>query len=208
MKHKKTFTLALLISVLLTICMVKYSFLKPPFLNVSAVETAGYIIVYWDKNCTQKVYSISWGVLTPGETKGVVVYVRNEGNETCLLNLTPANWTPNNASNYLNFSWNCEDNKIEVDEIVKVTPSLLVSPNIVGVTDFGFDIIFEGRKYLLGDIDRDGFVYVNDLDLFGKAWYTRLGDPNYNPDCDFDNDGFIWVNDMDVFGRNWCKKAW
>jgi len=206
LKHKKTFTLALLISVLLTICMVKYSFLEPPFLNVSAVETAGYIRVYWDKNCTQKVYSISWGVLTPGETKGVVVYVRNEGNETCLLSLTPANWTPNNASNYLNFSWNCEDNRIEVDEIVKVTQSLLVSPNIVGVTDFGFDIIFEGRKYLLGDINRDGVVDFRDLFLLARAYGSTPNEPNWNPDADLNKDGAVDWKDIVIFAKEYGKK--
>jgi hypothetical protein len=62
---------------------------------------------------------------------------------------------------------------------------------------------------LQGDIDGDGFVYVNDLDAFGRAWYTRLGeDPNYNPKADFDGDGIIYVDDLDIFGRNWYKKAW
>jgi hypothetical protein len=60
---------------------------------------------------------------------------------------------------------------------------------------------------LAGDFDGDGFVYVDDLNIFGWAWYTRLGDPNYNPLCDFDNDGLIYVDELDVFGRNWYKHA-
>jgi hypothetical protein len=60
---------------------------------------------------------------------------------------------------------------------------------------------------LLGDIDRDGVVYLNDLDLFGRAWYTSEGDSNYNPDCDFDNDGLVYLTDLNAFGKNWYKQA-
>lgn len=206
MRHKETFILTLLISVLLTICIVKYFFLEPSFLNVSAAETAGQVGVYWDKSCSQKAYSISWGVLTPGAIKRVVVYVRNEGNETCLLILTPENWNPNNASNYLNFSWDCEDNRIEVGEVVKVTQSLLVSPNIVGVTDFSFDIIFEGRQYFLGDINRDGVVDLKDCYIVCLAYGSTPNDSNWNPDADLNKDGAVDLKDIVIVAKEYGKK--
>jgi hypothetical protein len=61
---------------------------------------------------------------------------------------------------------------------------------------------------IMGDINGDGWVYLSDLDLFGRAWYSREGDTNYNPDCDFDNDGLVYLTDLNVFGENWYKQAW
>ena len=189
MKHKEIFTLILPISVLLTICTVKYFFPGPSFLNVSAAETVGQVGVYWDRSCGQSVYSISWGVLTPGEIKRIAVYVRNEGNETCLLILTPENWNPDNASDYLSFSWDCEDNRIEVGEIVKVTLTLLVSPNIVGVTDFSFDVIFKGRKYYF---DEDDFWEF--MASFIEYYKTHVINPEWDLDGDYDIDEEdLWI---------------
>jgi hypothetical protein len=148
LKHKKTFSLTLLASLLLTIYIATYSFLKPPIPNASATETIGPIGIYWNQNCTQEVHSINWGTLTPGAIRKATIYVRNEGNETYILILTPENWNPSNAPNYLDFSWNCDNNKIQVGKIAKVTLNLLVLPDIAGITEFSFDIIFEGREPL------------------------------------------------------------
>lgn len=58
---------------------------------------------------------------------------------------------------------------------------------------------------LQGDIDGSGKVDYIDLFLFGIAWMTEIGDPNYNPDADFNSDGIINVLDLFILAKNWMK---
>jgi len=54
------------------------------------------------------------------------------------------NWSSENASDYLTLSWDYAGQTIGPDETVQVTLSLLASPDIEDVTDFGFDVILSG----------------------------------------------------------------
>jgi len=187
--------------------MVEFFFFRTRVLNVSAVEAVDDVGVYWDENCSMSVYSISWGVLSPGELKKVVVYVRNEGNESFALVLTPINWNPENASCYVKFSWNCEDNRIETGKVSKVTQSLHVSPYTRGITNFSFEIIFEIRKYLLTDINRDGIVDVYDAVTICVAYGSTPKDSKWNPDADLYKDDVIDIFDVTLvlkdYGKTW-----
>jgi hypothetical protein len=52
--------------------------------NQGKVEVIG-VGVYWDSNCTRIVSTIDWGVMTPGSTKNVTMFIRNEGNRVITL---------------------------------------------------------------------------------------------------------------------------
>lgn len=59
------------------------------------------------------------------------------------------------------------------------------------------------------DLDNDGFVGPNDSTLFGQAWWSSPGDPNWNPNADFDSDGFVGPNDSTILGgRWWTSEPW
>jgi len=199
--------LTLPLIVLLTVCMIEFLFFRTPVLNVSAVETADQIEVYWNENCSLRVNSIDWGVLSPDEVKKVVVYVRNEGNESFLLVLTPANWNPQNASRYLSFSWSYKDDIIGAGEVVKVTLSLYVSSHTRGISNFSFDIIFETRKYFLGDINKDGVVDLYDAVILSVAYGSTPSSPNWNPNADINSDKIIDIYDAVIlvsdYGKQW-----
>lgn len=202
---RKTFIPVLVLVLLSTIYMVEFSFFRTRVLNVSAVEADDDIGVYWDENCSMNVYSISWGALSPGDVKKVGVYVRNEGNESFSLVLTTTNWNTENASRYLSFSWSCEDNKIEVGRVVKVTQSLRVSHYTRGITDFSFDIIFETGKYLLADVNMDGVVDIVDVVIVSAAYRSTPKDPNWNPDADFNKDSVIDIVDVMLVVEDYGK---
>lgn len=57
------------------------------------------------------------------------------------------------------------------------------------------------------DLDNDGFVGPNDSTLFGQAWWSSPGDPNWNPNADFDSDGFVGPNDSTILGGRWWTSA-
>lgn len=207
MELRKTFIPVLVVVLLLTIFMVKFFFFRTSVRNVSAVEAVDNIGVYWDENCSMSVHSIHWGVLSLGEVEKVVVYVRNEGNESFSLVLTSMNWIPENASGYLNFSWSCEENRIEVGKVVKVTQSLIVSPYTRGITNFSFDIIFEIRQYLLSDVNRDGVVDIRDVVAVCVAYGCTPKDSKWNPDTDLNKDGIINLLDFILIVKDYGK-AW
>jgi hypothetical protein len=202
--RKKAVSMSILV-VLLTACMIESLFPRSSVLNVSAVETTENIGIYWDQGCRMKVNSIDWGVLSPGEVKKVVVYVRNEGNESLFLVLTPANWNPENASYYLNFSWTCEYNRIELGEVVQFTLSLLVSPYTKGIYNFSFDIVFETKPNILGDINKDGVVDIYDVVIVTSIYRSTPKDSNWNPDADLNKNGVIDIYDVVLVTSNYGK---
>lgn len=207
MEHGKTLTALLMLILVLTIVVVKLFSSGTTVFSVSAIETVNHIGVYWDADCSSRVYSIDWGVLSPGGVKKVIVYVRNEGNESSILVLTPENWNPMDASRYLNFSWSCEGDWVDVGEVVEVTQSLFVSPYIREITDFGFDIVFEGRNYFLGDVNKDKIVDIRDLTIIASAYGTTCEDSGWNPDADLNNDGVINVLDIVLVFKDFGKSS-
>ena len=177
--------------------------------RVSAVTAEQNLGVYWDGYCTstEAVNTIDWGILMPGQVREVVVYVRNQGNDTFVLVLMPLNWNPENASQYLSLVLNCEDTKIEVGQVAAVTLRLSVSPSITGVYDFGFDIVLEGREFFPGDLNRDGSVGISDISALTAAMGSAPTDSHWNLRADLKRDGVIDVFDLLLlsqnFGRSW-----
>jgi len=167
--------------------------------NVSAVEASGSIGVYWDANCTSRVYSIDWGVLTLGEAKSVVVYARNEGSDTVFMSVTPSNFVPTRVSDYLNFALTCAGHKTRANQTVKATLSLSVSPRATGNSTFSFDLIFEGKTYVVGDLNGDGVVNMYDALLFSAAYDVRPQDKGWNADADLNEDGVVDIFDALLF---------
>lgn len=112
------------------------------FGTVKAVNIA----VYWDSDCTNATSTINWGMLSSGETKNVTIYLRNEGNVALTLNLTTQNWIPVNAPNYIGLVWNREGQTIHADSVITATLTLSISPSIIGIADFSFEIIIAGTE--------------------------------------------------------------
>ena len=76
----------------------------------------------------------------------MVCYIKNEGELPTTLTMYASEWTPTGADNYLDLSWNYDSNPIDVDVVVQVTFTLSVSPDIEGITTFGFDITIVGSS--------------------------------------------------------------
>jgi hypothetical protein len=158
--------------------------------NVSSVEAFGGIGVYWDENCTIPVSSISWGNLSLGQEKTVMVYVRNDGNETAFLTEVALDWSPVQASQYLDFLWDITKREIAAGGTVCVAQTLQVPINTTGISTFSFTITFYGSR--IGDIGGgdppqffafDGNVGNDDLTLFLQCYRGEA--PKYvEPLCD------------------------
>lgn len=171
-------SLVLALAVMLLVVLILH-FRDVSLLNVSSVEAVGGIGVYWDENCTMPVSSISWGNLSLGQEKSVIVYVRNDGNETLFLTEVALNWSPVQASQYLNFSWDITKRELPAGGTVSVAQTLQVFMNTTGISAFSFTITFYGEK--IGDLGSlvngvptfgafDGVCNAADLSLFLQCY--------------------------------------
>ena len=108
--------------------------------NVKAID----IEVYWDSDCTSEVSLIDWGIIEPGTTENVTVYILNTGNSDVMLSMNTTNWSPSSASNYITLSWDYEGQSIGPGLVQQTTLTLSMSSSIQGVTSFSFDIVVTG----------------------------------------------------------------
>ena len=113
--------------------------------TVGVVKSVG-VGVYKDYECIENVTFIDWGILGPGERTDFVVYVRNEGNTKLKLNIMTSHWNPEIASKYITLEWTPRDCTINPSEVVPITLTLSVSPNIESVTNFQFEISIVGTE--------------------------------------------------------------
>jgi len=111
--------------------------------SIGTLKAIG-IEVYQNENLTDRVTTINWGTLEPGDTKTCTIYVSNKGNFPLTLSLSSSNWNPPSASNYLTLTWSYSGQTISAGETVQVTLTLAVSPSITGLSNFGFDITAVG----------------------------------------------------------------
>jgi len=60
------------------------------------------------------------------------------------------------------------------------------------------------ETYLLnGDVNGDNAVDDQDYSLMGAAWYSVVGDSNYNVNADLNGDGAVEDQDYSIMGLNW-----
>jgi hypothetical protein len=97
--------------------------------------------VYWDNGGINKVSSIDWGILSPGTTKTMTLYIRNEGNVPILLSKQMLNWNPTNTATVLTLDWDYNNQLISAGNTLKVTLSLNVAQNIPGIDGFNVDAV-------------------------------------------------------------------
>jgi len=208
LEHSKRLVLFLILVVILSFNLYALVLRRSPVPSASAVEAGPNIGVYWDASCTQSVDSISWGTLSIGGTQQVVVYVRNEGNDTFNLDLATLDWQPGNLYLWLSFSWSCQNYTIGAGQVEKVTQTLHVPSDLPsGFSNFSFNIVFEGGSYLRGDINHDGVVDIHDLLILARAYGSTPGAPNWNPGADLNKDGIVNLLDLQILANNYGKNS-
>lgn len=76
-------------------------------------------------------------------------------------------------------------------------------PFNTGVTgQHGTTGTYQADTRLVGDLNGDGVVNLDDLALFPETFRTRAGDPNFNPNADANMNGQIGIFDGKALVRN------
>jgi len=63
-------------------------------------------------------------------------------------------------------------------------------------------MVIDSAFHARGDVNWDGYIDATDLDLLKAAYDSKLGDPNWNPDCDLNGDGVVNIMDTVVCSKN------
>ena len=170
--------------------------------KATAVTASAGIGVYWDPASTNSCQSISWGQLTPGAKKTIVLYLKNEGTDSIYYLLTTEQWYPTNASSYMTLQWDYNGTGATSGSVRRVSLTLVVSPRISGIVDFSFDIVIMGSPYLWGDVNYDGIVDIRDIAIVARAYGSYPGSPSWNADADINGDGRVDTRDISITAKN------
>jgi len=153
--------------------VVTGSFNRPTLPTVAAVEGLR-VGVYWDKECTEEVQAINWGVSQPGELETIIVFLRNEWNTPIHLFLNTTDWVPIEAAEWINFDWDYNGQRLDIGDITSVTFKLLVYTDANGIASFSFKTQIIGEEapspqqndtkpsLLRGDVNMDGKITIAD----------------------------------------------
>lgn len=196
--HNKWQTLTILLTLLTTITAICFLRSGGSIQNVAAIQTSGTLGAYWDPSCSSKVTTIDWENMTPGQTKDITFYVRNEGSTTIFLSAIDKSWNPQAAQSYIHFVCDSDDQKAQANEVKKVTFSLTVSTEITNITHYSFDVLLQGTDYMLADVNHDGKVDMRDIALIVQVFGTTPASPNWNPNADLNQDLKVNMHDIAI----------
>jgi hypothetical protein len=110
--------------------------------NIAAVNVG----IYSDFACSQKLESIDWGDIAPGELVTKIIYLKNTGNTPIILSMTTNNWNPPNANGPITLSWNQEGRELKPSELISATLTLSVREDITGIATFSVSILIVGSS--------------------------------------------------------------
>ena len=111
--------------------------------TTGAVRAIG-VGVYRDAGMTNRATTIDWGTLDPSTKKTVTLYIQNIGSAAITLTQSTSNWNPSSASAYITLTWDYNGQAINAAASLRVTLTLTISSNIIGVDNFNFDIVITG----------------------------------------------------------------
>jgi len=102
--------------------------------------------IYWNANCISNISSIDWGIIEPGSSKNMTIYVRNEGDAEMVLSFNTTNWTPPDASQHISISWDHDGRSIRPNEVIGVTMAITIWTTIGNIKSHAFDLQIKGTS--------------------------------------------------------------
>jgi len=108
--------------------------------NIAAINVG----LYMNSACTQKLESINWGDIAPGESVNKIIYLKNTGTTDIALSMTTNNWNPSIANGPITITWNREDTLLEPGEITSATLTLETVEDVASITTFSVSILIIG----------------------------------------------------------------
>jgi hypothetical protein len=146
MQSKKVvFAIAVLLATILLVVCITFALMHATHRieSTATVKVIG-VGIYQDELCNFLLTNISWGFLDPGDTENFTAYIKNESNVPISLIMYTENWQPQNATDFISFSWNYDGPSMPVESVIQVVFFLEISPEVEGITAFSFDLFITG----------------------------------------------------------------
>jgi hypothetical protein len=102
------------------------------------------IDVYCDIDCTETLYTVTWGEIQIGGSVSSKLFIKNNGDSGIDLSLLTDNWNPVELESYMTLNWDYDGSTIQPREVVEIILILSISPDATEITTFSFDIILVG----------------------------------------------------------------
>jgi len=115
-------------------------------IGTTGIVKSPNIKVYKESGCINEISSISWGLIDPGASKNVTIYLNNTGNVPITLTQKTQSWNPANASTYISLTWDYTGTKIQPQEVIPITLTLKISATIQNINNFSFDLVITGTE--------------------------------------------------------------
>ena len=96
---------------------------------------------YADPEATKEVSAIDWGTIPAGGISQTMLYLKSTSTVPSNLTLTTENWDPSVAEQFMTLTWDYDGTPLQPAEIRAVTFTLRVSEDVVGITEFAFDLV-------------------------------------------------------------------
>ncbi len=103
--------------------------------------------VYTDITCTTPLSAVNWPALQAGASSNKIIYIRNNVDRDVTLELSTKNWSPPAASVYLTLRWNYANQVLKPKQVITLTITLDVAPNIlVDLADFTYEMVVTAKS--------------------------------------------------------------
>ena len=134
----------LFLTVLTSSTIISGAVISSQSIRSGGTITSMNVEIFSNNDCSQECNNIDWGIVTPGESITQTIYIKNNGNKPITLFMTTEEWTPTNASTYMNLTWDKDNTNLNPEQVISATITLSASSNIDSIDDFNFDIIITG----------------------------------------------------------------
>jgi hypothetical protein len=130
-------------SAAVTIAVMSVSKAVPSSGSIVAV---GDIRVYSDADGKTLLTVAGWGLVKPGCSANITMYVKNDANCPMMLSLSSNNTVPADLNSYSSFSWDYNGVALAAGQLQKVTLFFSAFSGAPG-GDFSFNIIITGTQF-------------------------------------------------------------
>jgi hypothetical protein len=146
MKRRKLLAVGFLVAFVALFSLVLATCVPQVRIPASGDIKAVGLEVYSDPACTISLVSVDWGLLSPGETKSLVCYLKSTSNVNASLLLSLAGWDPAEAEEYITLVWDQEGAVITPDTVLPAEFTLHVDSAVHGISSFSFDVVISAME--------------------------------------------------------------